>query len=258
MLRRGFTSLRALRQTWKPAPMPPSTRDARRYKTGTVVALGITAVNGYIWYQWQLAMSSAGRGDSRKVKYMMDHFSCSVKNYRAERYWTLVTAGFSHIQTWHLLANSIGVLSFFPVVAIRMGVIRTTIGYLSCITGGSIASLHHAGVWEQPIDRYFSPLRPASTDKPGLGASAGVFGLFTYSMLLAPTSSVAVFFIPFPAWLAWGALTGVDLYCALSPDGRARMSQLTGIEIGHEAHLGGSSTALFTTLLLIPRFWLRR
>lgn len=241
----------------------------RHGRTGLVVALGITAINAYIWYQWQLATSAYGRGDGQNMKYMADNFLCSRKNYNEGRQWTLVTAGFSHVQGWHIIANTLGIVSFFPAIAMRIGVVPSLLGYVTCIAGGSAASLYHAGQWQKdktPVSSGIVPtIKRLATgeveqrpDTPGLGASAGVFGLFTYSMLLAPTASVSIFFIPLPAWLAWGFLTGIDLYCASSEQGRQKMKQLTGVSLGHEAHLGGTSTALLTSILLMPRFWFRR
>lgn len=237
----------------------------RRGRAALIVAFGITAVNGYVFYQWQLAQSSAQRGDSRRMTYMRENFLCSRKNYNAGRSWTVITAGFSHMEVWHLLANTLGVVSFFPAVAGHLGVVRTLGAYLLCIAGGSAASLRHSGQWQHTPETHtgtllsaFSAPKLAKPDVPGLGASAGVFGVFTLSVLLAPTAGVSVFFIPLPAWFAWGLLTGIDSYCALNEDGRRKLVQLTGIQMGHEAHLGGIGTALLGSLVLMPRFWFRR
>lgn len=238
----------------------------RRGRVGVIVAMGITAVNGYIFYNWQLANSGAHRGDTRLMKVMTDNFTCSKRNLEEGRYWTLLTSGFSHIEVWHLLANTLGIVSFVPAVAISVGITRTVLIYLSSIGAGSIASLYHAGYWDErstnrtpfSLMSRFSASPAAKLDTPGLGASAGVFGIFTLSVILAPKAGVSIFFIPLPAWFAWGLLTGIDSYCAISQDGRRKMTELTGVQMGHEAHLGGSAAALLLSLVLIPRFWLRR
>lgn len=291
---RALATSRLLRARWRPSPIPQEKRVktgsptdsrsgqvgsdgsaagpqedpefVRRGRTGLVVAFGITAVNGYIFFKWQMAGSAAKKGDTTLLDYMSDNFLCSKKNYNEGRWYTTITSGFSHIEIWHLLANTIGVISFYPAVAAQMGVVPSLLVYLASIAGGSVASLYHAGQWQEK-DRVASPLSflspfavPAEQkpDIPGLGASAGVFGVFTLSVVFAPMAGVSVFFIPLPAWLAWGLLTGVDSYCALSPEGRKKMVQLTGIQMGHEAHLGGSATGLLASFLLVPRFWMRR
>lgn len=238
----------------------------RRGRTGMVIAIGITAVNGYVWYNWQLAISATKRNDPALMAFMSENFTCSKKNYNEGRWWTVVTSGFSHMEIWHILANTIGIVSFYPVVAARVGIVSSLVTYLACIGGGSAASLYHAGLWRESGSSsaargslsLFSKPRIPQADIPGLGASAGVFGLFTISMLMAPTATVSIFFIPFPAWLAWGLLTGVDSYGAMSAEGRSKLAKVTGVNLGHEAHLGGSATALFLSVLLMPRFWLRR
>lgn len=238
----------------------------RRGRVSVIVAIGITAINGYIFYNWQLATSGAKRGDPRLMKVMTDNFTCSKRNIEDGRYWTILTSGFSHIEVWHLLANTIGIVSFVPAVAISAGITRTIFVYLSSICAGSAASLYHAGLWDEKSTNHsqfglmsrFSTTPMGKPDTPGLGASAGVFGIFTLSVILAPSAGVSIFFIPLPAWLAWGLLTGIDSYCAISQEGRRKMTELTGVQMGHEAHLGGSAAALLLSLVVLPRFWLRR
>lgn len=252
-----------------------SEQESWRSQTGLLVALGISAVNGYVWYRWHVAERDVVRGGrSADLQFLLRNAACGAQNWREGRYWTLLTAGFSHIQTWHLFANTLAVVSFLPTVAVRLGVGKTVAAYGLAIVGGSVASLWQVGVFDEPrrwqaqatqsggrsiFGRATSPPPPSqSRDSLGLGASAGVFGLFTISTMLAPTARVAVFFIPLPAWLAWGMLVGVDAYCAANQQGREKMASATGISIGHEAHLGGVAVGVASAVLLNPRFWLRR
>ncbi len=231
-----------------------------RFRTGMVVALGITAVNGYVWYQWELSKSALRRGDGRLALFMANNFLCSKQNWREERYWTVLTSGFSHMAGWHLLANSVGIITFFPAAASRIGVLRVTLLYLASIGGGSAAWLYSSGITKDPVKKrmtgFFSRRQEDNgygNDPPGLGASGGVCGLFTLSTILAPSAGVALFFIPMPSWFAWGLLTGFDSYFALSEDGRKKLIEKVGFAIGHEAHLGGTAVAVLL-LILSPRF----
>jgi membrane associated rhomboid family serine protease len=283
----------------------------RRRMTGVVVAMGFTAVNGYIWYNWLLAqpesMVSSNGGyiratfSDQKSKalhaFMLDNFTVSAKNWDEHRWHTLLTAGFSHQSMWHLAANTIGVISFFPIVSVGLGVPLATISYLACIAGGSLLMLHQKGIdlygdvkdvlsgkveyGAKPEPVYGSSFQDelarlvgfevpswsiteqkkrrdgakAFIDQPGLGASAGVCGLFTISTLMAPSAGVAIFFIPLPAWLAWGLLTGVDAYCTINEEARKKFAETIGISVGHEAHLGGTLTGVFTGLLFFRRLF---
>ena len=155
------------------------------------------------------------------------------------------------MQAWHLLANTLAIVSFMPAVSASFGVAGAVGLYGASIVGGSMASLWKGGAFEQRQRSMFGrAVASEGRDSLGLGASGGVFGLFTITTLLAPSSSVALFFIPLPAWVAWGLLVGVDAYCALDRGGRNRVAGYTGMNVGHEAHLGGVAVGAAGALLL--------
>ncbi|ORY81957.1 hypothetical protein BCR37DRAFT_379867 [Protomyces lactucae-debilis] len=300
---------------WESAQTPYQRLDYvrdRRRRTGTVIAMGFTAINGYIWYQWSLAepdkFESMRGGFSRATfkdrntqalhTYLIENFTLSANNWQEHRWHTILSAGFSHQSLWHLLANTVGVMSFFPITAMGLGVPVATVSYLACIVGGSLLTLHRKGVdviedvkdvvtgkveygvsndlaygtsfqdelarlvgFEVPSWSIAEQKRRSNAkfqnDVPGLGASAGVCGLFTISTMMAPTAGVAVFFIPLPAWLAWSLLTGVDTLCTFDEESRQKLADKIGIMLGHEAHLGGTITGLLTAVLFFGRLFRR-
>jgi membrane associated rhomboid family serine protease len=77
------------------------------------VVYTIAAINVAIFGVWQYAEGNAKRfHDGRLYIFMYRNFSNSLQNLKEGRVWTLVTSAFSHKEWYHILLNSMVLLSF--------------------------------------------------------------------------------------------------------------------------------------------------
>lgn len=146
--------------------------------------------------------------------------------------WQLLTYGFLHGDTMHLLVNMFGLWMFGSDLERVWGPRRFAAYYLVCVIGAGVVQLLVAA-WQGGI-------------YPTVGASGGVFGILLAFGMTYPNRQVMLLFppIPMPAKflvIGYGAL---ELFYGVT--GRAP-------GIAHFAHLGGM---LFGFLLL--RYWQRR
>lgn len=182
--------------------------------TATVVN-AILAVNVVVFLMWQWSAIAADL--------MAGHFLISWAHLAAGRFWTLITAVFSHNVLLHLFVNMIVLVSFGPALERIMGRGRFLLFYL---VAGAIGSLAHAVV---------SSVLIGSPAQAALGASSALAGVLLLFSLAYPKARVLFFFvIPVPAIIAALLFIGIDVW--------GLMTQIEGggLPIGHGAHLGGA------------------
>lgn len=142
-------------------------------------------------------------------------------------YSRLISAGFVHVDWWHLFFNMYALLSFAGTVEWVIGPWKVLILYLASLLGGNLLALY--------IHRNDSAYR-------AVGASGAVAGLIFATIVLYPGLSISPLFLPFhlPAW-AFGLLyTLFSIYALKSRNDN----------IGHDAHLGGALVGILTICLL--------
>jgi membrane associated rhomboid family serine protease len=93
------------------------------------------------------------------------------------------------------------------------------------------ASILTGGITQLGFNRYHK------TDRPCLGASAGVNGLVLYTAARFPQANFALLFIPVPARIAAGLIFGWDALNILSD------SSSNG-STAHASHVGGALCGL--------------
>ncbi|KAJ2162135.1 hypothetical protein GGF46_000877 [Coemansia sp. RSA 552] len=167
----------------------------------------IAGINAVVFGMWQLP---------RLLPFMARRF---MHDPRSGLSYTMLTSTFSHREFWHLLFNTIGLVSFGAPVANAMGIEQFTAFYLS------------TGVMSSLISHLLAPLRPALI-LPSLGASGAVYGVVGATMMLYPDSKIALIFLPFlPVTIsqAFPALLAYDLAGAVLGWGT----------FNHIAHLAG-------------------
>ncbi|WP_373056121.1 rhomboid family intramembrane serine protease [Zunongwangia sp. H14] len=142
--------------------------------------------------------------------------------------YQILTSGFLHVNTGHLLVNMLTLYFFANVVIYDIGTTGFIIVYLaSLILGNLLSYFFHKN---EPFYR-------------AVGASGAVMGILYSAILLYPDMTLGLFFvIPMPAYI-FGI--GYLLYTIYG------MKRQLG-NIGHDAHFGGAVGGYLLTLMLAP------
>lgn len=83
------------------------------------VVYAIVAINVAVFATWQYAEANAQRfRDGRLYYFMFRNFTDSAQNLREGRVWTLVTSAFSHKEWYHIILNTMVLLSFGDPVSL--------------------------------------------------------------------------------------------------------------------------------------------
>jgi len=151
---------------------------------------------------------------------------------RHRQYDRLVTHGFIHADSQHLLFNMI-TLFFFgraiePVFVDRIGMLGFAAFYLSAIVMAIMPT-------------YFRHQKDAGYRS--LGASGAVSAVLFSFILFAPWSLIFVFFIPVPAILYAALYIGYSIW----------MDRRGGDNVNHSAHLWGAAYGMLFTVMMEPR-----
>ena len=145
-------------------------------------------------------------------------FSVGAIQHRKE-YIRLLSAGFLHADTMHLVFNMLTLYFFGPIVLEGFGNIGFLIIYFGSILLGNIFSLfiYKKQPWYSAI-----------------GASGGVSGILFAAIAMIPDLGIYLFFIPIPipGFIFGLVYFGYSVYMMLNPREHDN--------IGHTAHLGGA------------------
>ena len=144
-------------------------------------------------------------------------------------YYRLLSSGFLHVNTTHILFN---MFTFYFFVNIVVGILGTNSFLLLFI--GSLLAGNLFGYYFHYKDNYYS----------AVGASGAVTGVLFSALLLYPEIELMLFLIPIPIP---GYLFGIVylLYTLY------RMKTQND-NIGHTAHFGGAIGGIVITLILMP------
>jgi membrane associated rhomboid family serine protease len=144
------------------------------------------------------------------------------------QYYRLVTAGFLHLNGWHLLMNMASLYFFGPLIERIFGPAQFLAIYVGAMVGGNLLAVY--------VHR--------NHDYRALGASGGVAGIIFAYALLFPGGGIGLYYMPIgiPAWLYALAYLLISFY---------GMQRGLG-NVGHDAHLGGALAGLFTAAALHP------
>ncbi|KIW92727.1 uncharacterized protein Z519_06575 [Cladophialophora bantiana CBS 173.52] len=181
---------------------------------------------------------------------LLKHFTVKLEDVKQQRWWTLVTPAFSHIQTYHIVGNLFA-FSTFSRMLLWYGIAPLRYGELILVSAvaGNAAFLYQAS------QRQRQKNRNRSLQSRALGLSAVVMGLGATVSLATPKAKVLLFgAVPIPVWLL------MVLYAAYDS---ARLEDQTST-VGHAAHLGGAASgAIFYLVALrskaaLPFAWMFR
>ena len=158
-----------------------------------------------------------------------EKYKFNVGSIRRGEQIRMISSGFLHADTTHLLMNMLTLYFFAGTVINQLGNFNFVIIYIASLIFGNLLSLyfHKDEYWYSAI-----------------GASGAVTGILYAAILLEPSMSLYMFFIPIPIP---GYVFGIGylLYSIYGIKNRVG-------NIGHDAHFGGAVGGYALTLLLMP------
>ena len=158
-----------------------------------------------------------------------NEYKFQIKSLHNKDYKRHLTSGFLHVDFNHLLFNMLTLYFFSPVIINYFGFISFIIIYILSIVVGNLLTFYY-----HKDNHFYS----------AVGASGGVSGILFSAILLHPTMSLYIMFIPIPipAYIVGIGYLG---YTVLG------MKKHIG-NIGHSAHLGGAISGLLISVLINP------
>ena len=161
-----------------------------------------------------------------KDEIFFNKYCFEIRKLREGEYFRLLTAGFLHVNTTHLIFNMISFYFFVAFVFSALGPFLFFLLYIgSLIMGNLCAYVFH---FNQP-------------NYSAVGASGAVTGVLFSALLLYPDIELMLFFIPIPIP---GYLFGIG-YIIYTLYGMKTQND----NIGHTAHFGGAIGGILTTII---------
>jgi len=158
-----------------------------------------------------------------------EQYRFHIGSIKAGQYFRLLSSGFLHVNTTHLLFN---MFTFYFFVDIVVGIIGTT-AFLALFLGSLLAG-NFFGYYFHFKQDYYS----------AVGASGAVTGVLFSALLLYPNIELMLFLIPIPIP---GYLFGIG-YLLYTLYGMKAQNDT----IGHTAHFGGALGGIIITLVIMP------
>lgn len=147
------------------------------------------------------------------------------------QYYRFLTSGFIHADWQHLLFNMFTLFFFGRVME---DFVNTNIG------GWAFLALYLGGIIISDIPSYLK--NKDNAHYASLGASGGVSSILFGFIVLAPWSTIYLFFLPVPAILFGVLYMGYSIY----------MSKKGGDNINHDAHLWGAIYGIVFMFVNMP------
>ncbi|KAF9308923.1 hypothetical protein BG003_010422 [Podila horticola] len=181
------------------------------------VVYAIVGINVVVFATWQYAEANAQRfRDGRLYYFMFRNFTDSAQNLREGRVWTLVTSAFSHKEWYHIILNTMVLLSFGDPVWRMLGTRRFLTVYLGSAVAASLSSIAYYSHLE-PYLRKMQNKPRSNNIHYSLGASGAVMGMTTAFACVYPMSQYSLFFvINMPAAALIGLFGAYELYNVLA------------------------------------------
>ena len=154
-----------------------------------------------------------------------ESYSFEINRIRKGEYYRLITSGFLHVNTPHLIFNMVTLYFFVSFVTYSLGALSFLILYFASLIIGNLLTL---------VIHFNQPNYSA------VGASGAVTGILFSSLLLFPSIELMIFFIPIPIP---GYIFGIG-YILYTIYGIGAQTD----NIGHSAHFGGAVGGVILTL----------
>ena len=167
----------------------------------------------------------------------VDKFIYDQNEIRYHKEWyRMLTSGFMHMSIFHIFFNMYALLSFgqfleqvfMQAFGPDIGRIIYLLVFIISIFGGSLYC-------------YFTKMR--EPNYLALGASGGVFGIVYIAVLIDPSGSISLFFIPvaIPGWILGIVITLGSIIFSLLPKAG---------NVSHEGHLGGALAGVLVMFVI--------
>lgn len=186
----------------------------------------IIGLNAAVFGLWTYAKATSNQG---LYMTMLQHFTVSLGNISAGRYWTGLTSAFSHMDLIHFAFNMITFNALAKAFVFTPGL--STMSFAALCVGSAAAG--SAGFLYDARRKLAGRSLHTAPDRPGLGASGMVMGVVSAAACLMPFVPMNFMFVPVavPLWATAVLYAGVDLFFLNSESSI----------IGHAAHLGGGA-----------------
>ena len=158
-----------------------------------------------------------------------EKYRFNIGSIKAGEYFRLLSSGFLHVNTTHLLFN---MFTFYFFVNFVVGMLGTA-AFLALFLGSLLAGNFFGYYFHYKQDYYSA-----------VGASGAVTGVLFSALLLYPNIELMLFLIPIPIP---GYLFGIG-YILYTLYGMKSQSDT----IGHTAHFGGAIGGILITLIVMP------
>ena len=174
---------------------------------------------------FNVLVSYKGFSESR----FFDRYKFSVLALQKQQYFRLLSSGFLHIDSAHLIFNMFALYMFGDVVIQITGVFVFIMIYiLSLLAGNYFTYVNHKN----------------EPNYSAVGASGAVSGIVYSSILLFPQMQLVLIFFPIPMP---GYVFGI-LYLLYTLFGMKSRRD----NIGHTAHFGGAVSGFAITIFIFP------
>ena len=161
--------------------------------------------------------------------HFFERYKFSVLALKQQQYFRLLSSGFLHVDTTHLIFNMFALYMFGDVVIQITGIIFFIAIYIiSLLAGNYFTYINHKD----------------ELNYSAVGASGAVSGIVYSSILFFPEMQLVLIFFPIPIP---GNVFGI-LYLLYTLFGMKSRRD----KIGHTAHFGGAVSGFAITLLIFP------
>jgi len=199
-------------------------------------------------YNFNAKRELAENKNRKPTNFMQQNMICSLQNWQAGRWWTLLASSINHVDLMHLGFNMYALHSFGPIAISTFGpggyVALWLVSSVTCSAG----SIYWQALGSKSQGRQWGP--NARENGGSIGSSGALLGMTSALMCRYPHLPIGVAFLPIavPLWAFSALFAAFSGYCMVQ-------NQLTWL--GHAGHLGGMVGGIATYAVAL-RPWLRR